>query len=134
MKIKTVLLFCLYFFTVPSWAAPASEYWGVWDKSDEKSEKVIDHAVWSGLLAQYLQIQPEGSFFSYGKVSKQDRQRLKDYINSLTSLDPRTFNRDEQKAYWINLYNALTVDLILQHYPVKSITKIGPWYKFGPWG
>jgi Protein of unknown function, DUF547 len=35
-----------------------------------------------------------------------------------------TYNRSEQKAYWINLYNALTVSLVLQHYPVESIRDI----------
>jgi hypothetical protein len=35
------------------------------------------------------------------------------------------WNENEQKAYWINAYNAFTVSLILQHYPVKSIEDIG---------
>lgn len=38
--------------------------------------------------------------------------------------------RNEQLAYWINLYNAATIQLILQHYPVKSIRDISngkPW-------
>ncbi|MGI9290637.1 MAG: DUF547 domain-containing protein, partial [Gammaproteobacteria bacterium] len=46
------------------------------------------------------------------------------------------YNRAEQQAYWINLYNALTVEEILANYPVKSIRKIdsailglGPWNK-----
>ena len=38
-----------------------------------------------------------------------------------------------RKPYWINFYNALTVELILKNYPVKSITKLGGWFKFGPW-
>jgi hypothetical protein len=47
-------------------------------------------------------------------------------------------NRNEQKVYWVNLYNALTVQLVLDHYPVKSIRDInispgifskGPWQK-----
>ena len=38
------------------------------------------------------------------------------------------FSRDEQLAYWINAYNALTIDLILRNYPVKSIKDIDkPW-------
>lgn len=116
-------------------AAPASEYWGFWDKSDEKSLKAIDHSTWDVFLSRYLKpsADPEGTFLSYSKVSAPDRKLLKDYIASLTRLDPRQYVRAEQMAYWINLYNALTVELILENYPVKSITKLGPWYKFGPW-
>ncbi len=48
----------------------------------------------------------------------------------------RSFNKKEQLAYWINLYNALTIQLILKHWPVKSITKINispGFFSFGPW-
>ncbi len=46
-------------------------------------------------------------------------------------------NRSEQFAYWINLYNALTVKVVMDHYPVKSIRKINispGWFSWGPWG
>ena len=48
-----------------------------------------------------------------------------------------TYNRSEQKAYWINLYNALTVDLILSRFPVASIRDINispGLFARGPWG
>ncbi len=36
--------------------------------------------------------------------------------------------------YWINLYNALTIKLVLDHYPVASIRDISPGlFSFGPW-
>jgi hypothetical protein len=46
-------------------------------------------------------------------------------------------NRMEQKAYWINVYNALTVDVILGRFPVASIRDINISPGFlsrGPWG
>jgi hypothetical protein len=49
----------------------------------------------------------------------------------------RSLRRDEQLAYWINLYNALTVKVILDHYPVKSIRSIDispGFFSDGPWG
>src|SRR5690606_30049321 len=62
------------------------------------------------------------------------RTRLDNYIFSLEKWDPRTLNLNEQHAYWINLYNSLTVQVVLDHYPVKSIREIksgiftpGPW-------
>ena len=48
-----------------------------------------------------------------------------------------TYNRAEQRAYWINLYNAATVELILSRYPVKSIRDINispGLISSGPWG
>ena len=116
-------------------AAPSSEYWGVWDKSNEQSLKSIDHSAWGQFLERYLRVSPdsEGRLLAYGKVTSEDKKRLKVYIETLTRIDPRQYSRAVQMAYWINLYNALTVDLILKNYPLKSITKLGPWYAFGPW-
>ena len=45
--------------------------------------------------------------------------------------------RDEQCAYWINLYNALTLEVVLDHYPVASIRDIDispGLFSQGPWG
>ncbi|AMO57319.1 hypothetical protein GZ77_16010 [Endozoicomonas montiporae] len=134
MKIIISLLMGLgLLISQPAMAAPASKYWAIWDKSDETSRKTIDHSDWSYLLSQYLKPFPDGSLFAYGKVSNAYRKKLQDYIGYMTALEPRDYNRKEQLAYWINLYNALTIELILKHYPVESITKIGPWFKFGPW-
>ena len=39
-----------------------------------------------------------------------------------------TWTKEDKLAYWINAYNALTIDLILRHYPLKSIKDIKkPW-------
>lgn len=123
----------LLMFSVSILAAPSSQYWGMWDKSDDSSTKIISHQIWQDLLARYLVTMPEGSLFRYIRVTDKDRDALKKYLQELSGLDPRQFNKAEQKAYWINFYNALTVNLILKNYPVKSITKLGGWFKFGPW-
>lgn len=125
----------MFFFLVssPVLAAPASQYWGVWDKSDESSQKIVNHQVWQELLDRYLVSMPEGNKFRYIRVNEKDRQALQKYLEQLSNLDPGLFSKSEQKAYWINFYNALTVELILKNYPLKSITKLGGWFKFGPW-
>ena len=127
--------FFAFLFTLPdlTMAAPASKYWAYWDKSNPDSSVVISHHLWQEILDTYLVLRPDGNRFRYEKVSREDRGKLNKYIMEMSSLDPRTYSKAEQKAYWINLYNALTVDLVLEHYPIKSITKIGPWYRFGPW-
>ena len=130
-----LLLVVMLLLSPNSMAAPASQYWGMWDKSNEQSQKEIDHGSWARFLNLYVQEAPagEGTRVAYGKVKPEDKKALTTYIKSLTALDPRNFAKAEQKAYWINLYNALTVDLVLKNYPVKSITNLGPWYSFGPW-
>lgn len=133
-RAKTVSLGA-FLFVVPGlvMAAPASQYWAFWDKNNPGSSAVINHHLWQEILDSYLVLRPDGNRFRYQSVSQEDRDKLNRYLMDMSSLDPRTYSEAEQKAYWINLYNALTVDLVLEHYPVKSITKIGPWYRFGPW-
>jgi len=58
------------------------------------------------------------------RVAPEDRAALKNYLKMLQSLAISTYQRAEQKAYWINLYNALTVDIILSRFPVASIRDI----------
>jgi hypothetical protein len=56
--------------------------------------------------------------------SKKDREALDAYVNSLKIQQPSEMQRDEAFAYWVNLYNALTLKVILDHYPVNSIRDI----------
>jgi hypothetical protein len=73
----------------------------------------------------------------YAGVSSADRQHLEQYIDDLQQLPIRDYNAAQQLAYWINLYNALTVQLVLQHYPVDSIRDIDispGFFADGPWG
>lgn len=116
-------------------AAPTSELIDFWDESDEENTNTIDHSKWQTVLDAYLvSNHPSGiNRFNYRAVSKADKSALESYINDLKNTDPREYNLAEQKAYWINLYNALTVNLILDNYPVKSITKLGGFFSFGPW-
>ena len=107
-----------------------------WNQSDENNPASIDHGAWQKLLNRYLITNhPSGvNRVRYKDFTTTDRRALKSYLSDLQSIDPRQYNRAEQMAYWINLYNALTVDLILENYPVKSIKKTGKkLFSFGPW-
>ena len=115
-------------------AAPKSELWDFWNISDESNAQVISHQPWQQFLDRYLVTEGENTLVRYVRVSSDDKQNLKRYLEQLASIDPRTLNQAEQYAYWVNLYNAITVDLILDRYPVKSITKLGGLFSFGPWG
>ena len=117
-------------------AAPQAELWPRWEAHDASSEETIDHSAWGDFLDQYLIADhPSGvNRVPYGDVSPADHRSLQDYLDRLQAVAVSGLNRDEQLAYWINLYNAATVDLILDNYPVDSIRDIGEgMFSQGPW-
>lgn len=65
------------------------------------------------------------------KNMKADEAKLQSLLQELSGMEPAaTVAKNVQLAYWINLYNAATLQLVLQHYPVKSIKEINngkPW-------
>lgn len=66
---------------------------------------------------------------------KSDPQPLATYLKKAGAVKEPEFNtwtRNEQLVFLINLYNAATLQLILDHYPIESIRKIGTLFK-GPW-
>jgi hypothetical protein len=90
------------------------------------------------MLKKYLLTNhPSGiNRFRYAAVSAADRQILKIYLERLQGVGVSSLNQSEQKAFWVNLYNALTVQVILDHYPVKSIMDINispGLFSRGPW-
>lgn len=74
---------------------------------------------------------------AYRRWKAADHTRLKAYLATLEAARPTGMSRDHQFAYWVNLYNAKTVDVVLDHYPVKSIRDInlggGGLFGRGPW-
>ena len=114
-------------------AAPESDLWDFWNRSG--NETGIDHSSWQEFLDKYLVERSEGAnLVDYQGVKPADRKKLSEYVAGLSRLPVLRYSRDEQFAYWVNLYNAATVQLILDHYPVKSITKISfSFFSFGPW-
>ncbi len=105
-----------------------------WQVSNENNERVIDHRLWGEILSGYLSENQSSGVreFDYAGVSDIDKTKLANYLTYLQTIDPRNYNRLEQIAYWANLYNALTIDLILKNYPLDSIKNIGDGIT-GPW-
>ncbi len=117
-----------------AWAAPDADPWPIWDRANAANPASIDHAPWQAFLGRNLVAGTDLNRVRYGAVSAADRALLAAYLAALQAVDPRDYRRDEQKAYWINLYNAATVQLVIDNYPVDSIRDIGSWiFSFGPW-
>ena len=119
----------------PADAAPKADLWHFWDVSDETNAQPIDHGLWQSFLDDYLRAGSDGiNRVAYRSVSADHRAELGEYLDSLSSLDPRAYNRAEQFAYWINLYNALTVEVVLRNPKQGSILRMGRgFFSIGPW-
>jgi len=87
----------------------------------------LDHKAWDILLKKYVN---DKGFVDY-KGFKKDHDQLKSYLITLAKTAPSSeWSIEALLAYYINLYNAATVDLILDNYPLKSIKDISrPWGK-----
>jgi hypothetical protein len=117
--------------------APRAALWDVWSTHVSSSTAFVDHRDWDRLLKTYVVAGTDGiNRFAYARVSPADRQALDAYIEQLMGVPITRYNRNEQLAYWINLYNALTIKVVLEYYPVPSIRDIdlspgllsdGPW-------
>jgi len=96
----------------------------------------VDNARWAAFLDAYVSADETGvALVDYDGVSEADAAALASYLDDLQALDPTRLARDEAFAYWVNLYNALTVKLILDEYPVRSIREIkSGLFSIGPWG
>jgi hypothetical protein len=102
-------------------------------KHDPAAVATVDHGPWAEFLLRYLRIGPDGVHrIGYGRVTARDRALLDNYIDHLTALEFARLSRPEQIATWINLYNALVVRLVIEHYPIGRITDIEP--PSGPFG
>jgi hypothetical protein len=102
---------------------------------DPDSTITLDHRDYGRFLETYLRPGEDGiNRFAYGEVTPQDHALLRDYIRRLESVEVASLNRDEQFAYWANLYNAVTLDVVLEHYPVDTIREIrSGFFRAGPW-
>lgn len=117
-------------------AAPSPDLLPYWITENPHSVQTLSHQQWQTFLNKYLVSSEDQQLVHYQQVDDADKTSLTLYTKMLANIDPRKLNRTEQMAYWINLYNALTVITILNHYPVESILDIrsslfspGPWKK-----
>ena len=135
--LATILVWCLLIPAV-SQAAPKSELWDYWAAYDPTSTVSVDHSAWNSFLVKHIVPREDGiNRAAYGKMLVLDLPVLDKYIASLAAETVTRLNRNEQMAYWFNLYNALTVRVILDAYPVPSINDIDispGLFSNGPWG
>lgn len=99
-----------------------------------------DHAAFTRLLETYV-APPSGEEaltrvdYDAWRASDADRAALESYIAELEAVAASELSEDSAFAYWVNLYNAVTIRLILDEDPSRSIRQIKPHpFAIGPWG
>ena len=82
------------------------------------------HMVWDSILKEYTR----DGWVDYSGLKEEGEESLNRYLGSLESVCSESYaswSRNERLAFWINAYNAYTIKLSLNHYPVRSIRSIG---------
>lgn len=101
IKIIAVLISCLFF---------------------SVSQAQIDHTKWNELLIKHVDANGKVNYKGFIK----DKTKLEAYLKTLSAQKPSSsWSKNEQLAFWINAYNAFTVKLIVDNYPVESIKDLG---------
>jgi hypothetical protein len=89
------------------------------------ASRAVDHGAWDRLLKTYVRPAENGlNRIDYKRFKADGHATLKAYLRQLEATDVTRLDRAEQFAFWANLYNAKTVDVVLDHYPVGSIRDI----------
>src|SRR5262249_12387039 len=122
----------------PVGAAPRAELWPKWQAHDENFAGSVDHSAWNRFLQTYVGIGRDGiARIPYARVAAADRDALSADLLRLAGVPISEYSPREQVAFWVDLYNELTVKLVLDHYPVSSIKEIDispGLFSSGPWG
>ena len=110
--------------------APAAQSYG------SGTQSAASHAEFTNILQKYVSA-PDGqglTHFDYSglKANGADKAALDSYIDRLGAVNPASLSPKEQIAHYANIYNAVTVQVIVDNYPVSSIRKLGP-LSTGPW-
>jgi Protein of unknown function, DUF547 len=112
----TILLFSIF---LNSFAQDAN--------SVDTPKIAFSHKIFNDLLKQHVNSSGAVNY----KNLKKDKTKLQEYLTLLSKNVPsKAANKKASLAYWINAYNAFTLKLIIDHYPLKKITDLDngkPW-------
>lgn len=76
------------------------------------------HQLFTNILNQYV----KNGLVDYKNLKKD--LRLEKYLAQLSQTEPAKLNHNEKLAFWINAYNAFTLKIVAENYPIGSITEL----------
>lgn len=77
-----------------------------------------DHKLFTEILKENV----EDGLVNYKALI--NNENFNNYLEQLSSTNPEKLNRNEKLAFWINAYNAFTIKVIIENYPLESITEL----------
>jgi hypothetical protein len=80
-----------------------------------------DYRLWGDLLAKYYD---PAKGMNYKALKANDKKTLDELRRQMAQVDPQALPKNDQLAYWINLYNISVVNVVVENYPVASIRDI----------
>jgi hypothetical protein len=80
-----------------------------------------DYKLWGDLLAKYYD---PAKGMNYKALKANDKKTLDELRRQMAQVDVQVLPKNDQLAYWINLYNISVVNVVVEHYPVESIRDI----------
>jgi len=85
----------------------------------------VDYSLWNSVLQDHVSNEGQVDY----KALQSNSINLDNYLKLLSKTSPDTsWSKQQSLAFWINAYNAMTINLVLRHYPLKSIKDIkNPW-------
>ncbi|GHA87117.1 DUF547 domain-containing protein [Algimonas arctica] len=136
---RTLLICTVFAVAAPAFANPASDPSPSSTETPAMTKKAnammkTSTAAYADVLSRGLTPGAEGvALFDYAQAKANgDHETIKAFIAEQVALTPSTMTDPEATAYWANLYNAVTLDVVLDDYPIKSIRSLGS-FSSGPW-
>jgi hypothetical protein len=139
LMFRTLLISTVFAVAAPVFAASASDAPASSTETPAMTKKAkatmnATTTAYSDVLSRGLTPDADGvALFDYAQAKDNgDHDTIKAFIADQIALSPSTMTDADATAYWANLYNAVTLDVVLDDYPIKSIRSLGA-FTTGPW-
>lgn len=130
---RQIIAILLIFFSAAALSAQPTGLTQHWLPHNENSTATIDHSAFTAFLQNYVAVRDNApNLVRYAQVTPASHKALEAYIDNLAQIPLDDYNREQQLAYWLNLYNAALINLVLDYYPVDKVLDIGD-AASGPW-
>ncbi|VAX37373.1 hypothetical protein MNBD_UNCLBAC01-903 [hydrothermal vent metagenome] len=117
MNKKLLLLLFIGFFALLIWGTEKPVAAQETPKKESNQEKIIDYTLWENVLSTYVDKHGQVNY----KTLKSNRTELDQFIKYIEKVDIKKLStKNEIKAFWINAYNAITIQVAIDNYPFKS--------------
>jgi len=118
LKLGLTIIFSLFFQLAFAQYASITRYK---INSSRKKVKKVDFTEWSTLLRRNTSVLGTINYSGFNK----DKESFNNFIEELSTIKiTNAWTQDERKAYWINVYNAFSIKLITDHFPLRNISEI----------